>query len=78
VATQTVAIRVKPNSGSSALEQDEKGNWVARVKAAPIDGKANAELVRLIAQHFGVPRAAVTIRSGSSARIKRIDIDRST
>ena len=38
-------------------------------------GKANAKLIALVARHFGVPRAAVSIRSGAASRVKRVDIE---
>ena len=37
------------------------GTWLARIKAPPVDGKANAELLELIAEHFGVRKGAVSI-----------------
>lgn len=43
-----------------------------RIKAAPIDGKANAALVRFIAAQFGVPQSAVSIVSGSGGRQKTV------
>jgi len=45
------------------------------VKAQAIDGKANKELVGLIASHFRCVKAAVSIKSGASARIKLIRIE---
>jgi uncharacterized protein (TIGR00251 family) len=41
-----------------------------RVAAPPVDGEANAELVRFLARQLGVPRSAVTIVSGSGSRSK--------
>lgn len=68
-------VRVRPNSRVSALEDAGDGTWLARIKSAPVDGKANAELIVLIANHFGVRQAQVTIRSGASGRDKLIRID---
>ena len=72
---RTLQIKVKPNSRASVLEQAADGTWVARVKAPPVDGKANAELVELVAAHFGCRKSAVVIRSGASGRIKRVRIE---
>ena len=63
---KTLRVKVKPN----ALEPQSDGTWLARVKAPPVDGKANAELVRLIAEQLGVPRACVEIKSGGASRLK--------
>lgn len=70
----TIQVRVKPNARASELVEGD-GGWVARLKAPPVDGRANAELVRLVAERFGVPRSAVSIRSGAGGRLKLVDID---
>ena len=67
-------VKVKPNARASSLTQESDGSWIARVKAPPVDGKANEELVRLVADHFGCPKSAVTIRTGASGRTKRIEV----
>lgn len=72
---RTLQIKVKPNSRASLLEQASDGTWVARVKAPPVDGKANAELVALVAAHFGCRKSAVAIRSGASGRMKLVRIE---
>jgi len=41
-----IQVKVKPGSRRSALEQSGDGTWLAQVKAAPIDGRATALLVR--------------------------------
>ena len=68
-------VRVKPGSRSSTLEQGDDGTWLARVKAAPVDGKANEELIALVASRFGCRKSAVSIRSGASGRMKLVRID---
>ena len=73
--SRTLQIRVKPNSRASLLEQSADGTWIARVKAPPVDGKANAELVELVAAHFGCRKSAVAIRSGASGRLKLVRIE---
>lgn len=70
----TIQVKVKPNSRVSTLEQGGDGVWLARLKSPPVDGKANAELVGLIADRFGCSKAEVTIRSGAGGRIKLIRI----
>ncbi|HSD68499.1 MAG TPA: DUF167 domain-containing protein [Woeseiaceae bacterium] len=69
-----IQVTVKPNSRVSQLEESD-GTWIARVKSPPVDGKANKEMLSLIAAHFGVPRSRVSIKSGAGARIKRVQVD---
>jgi len=70
-----IRVRVKPNARSSSLVQLADGSWMARVKAQAVEGKANKELVVLIASHFRCAKAAVSIKSGASGRIKLVRIE---
>lgn len=70
-----LVVRVKPNAGSNALEQQSDATWVARVKAPAADGKANAALIAVIAAHFAVPKRAVTIKAGVTARTKLVLVE---
>jgi hypothetical protein len=46
-----------------------------RVAAPPEGGRANKELIRLVANFLGVPRASVTVARGAAARRKLLDIE---
>lgn len=46
-----------------------------RVAAPPVDGAANAELIRFVAERVGVARRAVTIASGAAGRRKTVTVD---
>ena len=70
----TLTVRVKPNAGTSKLEQAPDGTWLARLKSPPVDGKANEELVALVAERFGCRKADVRIKAGASGRTKLIRI----
>ena len=74
MAQRMIRVRVKPRARASFLEDAGDGSFVARLKAAPVDGKANAELIALVARHFGCSRTAVTIKSGAGARVKLLQI----
>jgi uncharacterized protein len=71
----SIQVKVKPGSRVSTLEKGSDGVWLARLKSPPVDGKANAELVALIAERFGCRKADVEIRSGAGGRMKLIRID---
>ena len=70
----TIQVKVKPNARVSTLEEMTNGPWRAQLKSPPVDGKANKELVALIARHFGCPKSAVSIKSGASGRMKLVTI----
>ena len=71
---QSLLVKVKPNARQSSLERREDGSWLAQLKSPPVDGKANAELVALVAREFGCAKSAVEIATGAGARIKRVRI----
>jgi hypothetical protein len=73
-AGAVIKVKVKPNARVSGLEQMPDGTWLARLKSPPVDGRANAELIALVAAHFGCLRSAVAIRSGASGRMKLVRV----
>jgi len=72
----TIHVKVKPRARISLLTPEEGGGWVAQLKSPPVDGKANEELIALVARHFGCRKSAVSIRSGASSRTKVVQIER--
>jgi len=72
---RTLRIKVKPGSRREELLEQPDGSWVAHVKAPPVDGKANDALITLLAGHFGLRKAQVNIRSGSSGRMKLVQLE---
>jgi len=75
MSSRILEVRVKPNSRVSSLVELADGTWLATIKAPPVDGKANAELIALLAGHFGCRRAQVTIRVGGGGRRKLVRIE---
>jgi uncharacterized protein (TIGR00251 family) len=67
-------VKVKPRARVSELSQVADGTWVAKLKAPPVDGKANEELVALVAEKFRCRKAAVTIKAGASGRTKLVKV----
>jgi len=67
-------IKVKPRSRVSELSQATDGTWIAKVKSPPVDGKANEELVNLVAEKFQCRKSAVSIKAGTSSRTKLVEV----
>jgi uncharacterized protein len=67
---RVLQVKVKANARASRLTVAAEGPWLAELKSPPVDGRANAELIALVAAHFGCARHAVTIRSGAGSRMK--------
>jgi hypothetical protein len=71
---KTLQVKVKPNARTSELSAQDDGTWLAQIKSPPVDGKANAELVALVARYFDLPKSRVSIKSGASGRMKLVRI----
>jgi uncharacterized protein YggU (UPF0235/DUF167 family) len=72
-------VRLTPKGGRDAVEgweaaSDGSEHLKCRVRAVPEDGKANTALIELLAKILAVPKSAVRIASGGTARLKRIEI----
>ena len=65
-------VKAKPNSRVSALTPQDDGTWLAQLKSPPVDGKANAELIELVARRFGCAKSAVAIKTGAGSKLKRV------
>lgn len=69
---RVLQLKVKPNARSQSLTEGEDGIWLAQLKSPPVDGKANAELIALLASHFGCRKSDVHIKTGAGSRLKRV------
>ena len=68
-----IQIKVKPNSKTEEISQ-EGDNFIVKVKEPPKEGRANHAVIKLVAEHFGVPQGRVRIRSGFKSKSKVIEI----
>lgn len=69
-----IQVKVKPNARTSLLQEVTPGVWLAHLKSPPVDGKANAELLALVARHWGCRRSAVHLKGGGTGRVKWVHI----
>ena len=69
------SVKVKPNSKQQSIIEEEDGSLTVHLKSPPVDGKANKELVELLAKKFAVPKSRITIQVGLSGRNKVVIIE---
>lgn len=67
-----LAVVVAPRAGRTGMERIEAGAVRIRVAAAPVDGAANAALLRYLADLLDVPRGGVRLLAGATSRRKRV------
>ena len=75
-----VQLRLTPKGGRDGLDgvgelADGRKVLLARVRAAPEKGAANAAVEAVLAKALGLPRSAVTLVSGQTARLKSLRVD---
>jgi uncharacterized protein len=70
-----LVVHVVPRARRTEVAGRYGGIVKIKVAAPPVDGAANAELVRFVAACVGVPRSAVTIASGATSRRKTIAVE---
>jgi len=70
----TVQVRARPGAGRQRIVRADDRGLVVALNAPPEKGKANDELIDFLAGLIGVPRSAVAIVRGASARLKLVQI----
>jgi uncharacterized protein YggU (UPF0235/DUF167 family) len=76
----TLPIRLTPGAASDRIDGwdvDPDGRPVlkVRVRARPVEGEANAALLKLLAKALDLPKSAVSLERGGQSRLKRIAVD---
>lgn len=72
-----ISVQVKPGSRKAPqVENLADGSYLVHVGQRAVGGQANVGLIDVLAKHFGVTKAKVSIKSGHTARIKRVLIDK--
>ncbi len=72
-----LTIQVKPNSKTDQIFYDQYGNLKVKIRAQPIDGKANSYLERYLSEIFEVPKSYITILKGLNTEHKKVEISAS-
>ena len=67
-----LSVRAQPRSSRSGVDGVVGDAVKVRIRCAPVDGKANKELVETLAEAFGVPKSSVVLKSGETSKTKRI------
>ena len=65
-------VKAQPRSSKAGVDGLLGDAVKVRVRCAPVDGKANRELVETLADAFGLPKSRVVFKSGETSKQKRI------
>ena len=70
-----ITVKVKPGSkAGDEIEKQPDGAYIIYLRARAHDGEANTALIKLLADHFDVPKTSIKIKSGASSRLKLIEL----
>jgi uncharacterized protein len=77
---EVLAVRLTPRGGRDAadgwaLDADGRPYLKVRVSSPPVDGAANAALLAFLAKRLNIPRSAIRLAAGETARLKRLELD---
>lgn len=70
-----LTVRLTPRADRDAIAGIRDGVVAVRVSAPPVDGQANAALIKVLAKALGVPKSRLSIVRGQAARDKLVRVD---
>lgn len=69
-----IFVTAKTKARAESVERLDETHFVVSVKALPIEGKANAAIMKLLARHLGIQIADISLRSGSTGKRKVFEV----
>lgn len=69
------SVHVQPGARAEGVVRWQDGVLYLRVKAPPVEGRANQAVERLLARLLGVPPSAVTVERGAGSRSKLVAVE---
>ena len=76
--TLLLTCQLQPNAAADKFAGLYSQRLKIRINAPPVDGKANARLIKFLSKQFGVAKSAITIERGELGRQKGLAIERPT
>lgn len=74
-ASVILTIRVVPRSSKISISEEGPLQYKIRLTSAPVDGAANAQLIKLLCEKLSLPTRNAQITRGKTARLKFVRID---
>lgn len=69
-----IYVKVSPRSSRNEVTRMAEGEYKVKLTAPPVDGEANAMLIKVLAEYFDVPKSSISIIGGKSAKTKIVEI----
>lgn len=75
IQMRILSVKVKPNSKQQSIRQEADGSFTVHLKSPPVDGKANQELIQVLAKELDLPKSSIRIKAGATSKSKLIEIE---
>ncbi len=69
-----IFVIAKTRAKEERIECLDETHFSVSVKAAPIEGKANAAITKALSKHLGIPATSLTLRSGANGKRKVFEV----
>lgn len=73
--SKLITVTVQPKARTRGVEELPDGSYKVRTNVAPEDGKANADVIEQLADHFGVAKSRLAVVRGATSRRKTVVLD---
>jgi uncharacterized protein (TIGR00251 family) len=70
-----LSVKVLPNARKQEIQRISEGEYKIHVLSPPIEGKANKEVIHVVASHFSLPSSRVRIARGRKSRKKIVVLE---
>lgn len=73
---KTIKVKITPCSSKNEIaEEMSDGTIKIRLKAPPVDGEANEELIKFLSKEWKIPKSNIEIKSGKTSKNKVLIIN---
>lgn len=69
-----VNVKVIPKSSMTMVQTELDGSLKVKLTAPPEKGKANEQLVEVLAKHYNVKKSAVRLLKGAASKEKLVEV----
>ena len=70
-----IRVKVKPGSKTDSMTWSPEGIWLVKIKAPPVDGKANDYLIKFLSQCLKLRQNQITLKSGQTSKLKTLELE---
>jgi uncharacterized protein len=69
-----IIVSIKTNSKVEGVEKISEQEYIVRVNALPVEGKANKRIIELLSEYFDLPKSKVSLVSGQKSKKKVFEL----